>query len=67
MYYKPNSADEVSLLKAKLNELAHSFCGSSTDLTKFLFGSDCLQATKSLRSNKHIFIIILTKALELLF
>ena len=48
--------DELSLLKAKLNELAHSFCGSPIDVTKFPFDSDYLQAIKSLYSNKHILI-----------
>ena len=28
LHHKPKSIDELSLLKAKLNELAHSFCGS---------------------------------------
>ena len=52
----PKSIDELSLLVAKLNKLAHSFCGSPIYVTKFSFGSDCLQAIKSLRSNKHILI-----------
>ena len=56
LHHKPKSIDELSLLKAKLNELAHSFCGSPIDVTKFPFDSDCLQAIKSLRSNKHILI-----------
>ena len=37
LYHKPKSIDELSLLKAKLNKLAHSFCGSLIDVTKFLF------------------------------
>ena len=59
LHNKPKSIDELSLLKTKLNELAHSFCfcGSPIDVTKFPFDSDCLQAIKSLRSNKHIFVI----------
>ena len=56
LHHKPKSIDELSLPKAKLNELAHSFCGSPIDVTKFPFDSDCLQAIKSLRSNKHILI-----------
>ena len=48
--------DELSLFKAKLNELTHSFCGSPIDVIKFPFDSDCLQAIKSLRSNKLILI-----------
>ena len=48
--------DELSLLKAKLNQLARSFCGSSIDSTKLLFDKDCLLAIKSLRSNKDILI-----------
>ena len=56
LHHKPKSIDELSLLKAKLNELAHSFCGSPINVTKFPFDSDCLQAIKSLRSNKHILI-----------
>ena len=35
LHHKPKSIDELSLLKAKLNELAHSFCGFPTDVTKF--------------------------------
>ena len=56
LHHKPKSINELSLLKAKLNELAHSFCGSPIDVTKFPFNSDCLQAIKSLRFNKHILI-----------
>ena len=56
LHHKPKSIDELSLLKAELNELARSFCGSPIDVTKFPFDSDCLQAVKSLRSNKHILI-----------
>ena len=33
-HYKPNNAYELSLLKAKLNELAHSFCGSPIDVNE---------------------------------
>ena len=50
LHHKPKSIDELSLLKAKLNELAHSFCGSPIDVTKFSFDSDCLQAIKKLKS-----------------
>ena len=35
LHHKPKSIDELRLLKAKLNELAHSFCGSPIDVTKF--------------------------------
>ena len=56
LHHKPKSIDKLSLPKAKLNELAHSFCSSPIDVTKFPFDSDCLQAIKSLRSNKHILI-----------
>ena len=56
LHHKPKSIDELSFLKAKLNVLAHSFCASPIDVTKLPFDSDCLQAIKSLRSNKHILI-----------
>ena len=55
-HHTPKDKDELSLLKAKLNQLAHSFCGSSIDSTKLLFDKDCLLAIKSLRSNKDILI-----------
>ena len=42
------------LLKAKLNEVAHLFCGSPIDISKFSMDNSCLQAIKSLRSNKAI-------------
>ena len=43
LYYdKPKSIDKLSFLKAKLNELAHNFCGSLIDVTKFPFDSVCL-------------------------
>ena len=56
LHHKPKSIDKLSLLKAKLNESAHSFCCCPIDVTKFPFDSNCLQAIKSLRSNKHILI-----------
>ena len=56
LHHKPKSIDELSLLKTKLNKLAHSFCDSPIDVIKFPFDSDCLQAIKSLCSNKHILI-----------
>ena len=42
--------------KKKLNEVEHSFCGSPIDTSKFSMDSSCLQAIKSLRSNKAILI-----------
>ena len=36
--------------------MAHSFCAFTTDVAKFSFDFDCLQAIKSLRLNKHIII-----------
>ena len=56
LHPKPKSIDELSLLKAKLNKLAHSFCGSLIYVTKFPFDSDSLQTIESPRSNKHILI-----------
>ena len=46
----------IILLKAKLNEVAHWFCGSPIDTSKFSMDNSCLQAIKSLRSNKAILI-----------
>ena len=56
LHHKPKTSDELILLKAKLNEVAHSFCGSPIDTSKFSMDNSCLQAIKSLRSNKAILI-----------
>ena len=56
LHHKPKTSDELILLKAKLNEVAHSFCGLPIDTSKFSMDNSCLQAIKSLRSNKAILI-----------
>ena len=38
LHHKPKTSDELILLKAKLNEVAHSFCGSPIDTSKFSSG-----------------------------
>ena len=56
LHHTPKNKDELTLLKARLNEIAHSFCGSSIDTSKFCNDPDFLSALKSLRSNKNILI-----------
>ena len=56
LHHKPKTNDELILLKAKLNEVAHSFCGSPIDTSKFSVDNIRLHAIKSLRSNKAILI-----------
>ena len=46
-------------MKARLNDLAHSFCGSPIDLTDFTVHRECFAAIRSLRNNNDI---IITKA-----
>ena len=55
-HHTPKNREELGSLKARLNDLAHSFCGAKIDSTKFIFDSDCIAAIKSLRSNKDILI-----------
>ena len=37
LHHKPKTSDKLILLKAKLNEVAHSFCGSRLTLLNFLW------------------------------
>ena len=53
------SKEDLSVLKARLNDLAHSFCGSPIDLTDFVMHRECFTAIRSLRNNNDI---IITKA-----
>ena len=56
LHHTPKSKESVSALLAKLNNLAHSYCGSPIDWTDFSMHRECFQAIKSLRSNKDILI-----------
>ena len=55
-HHTAKNKEELSFLKARLNDLAHSFCGTKIDATKFSLDNECITAIKSLRSNKEIFI-----------
>ena len=56
LYHNAKTNEDLTLLKTRLNEVAHSFCGSPIDASKFSFDKNCIQAIKSLRSNKSILI-----------
>ena len=43
-------------LKARLNDLAHAYCGTQVDLGDFNMHKEHFQAIKSLRSNEQILI-----------
>ena len=53
------SKESHSAVKAKLTDLAHSFCGTPIDMTHFIMHRECFQAIESLRNNSDI---IMTKA-----
>ena len=53
---KPISSNELSSLKAKLSDLAHSYCGTPVDLGDFNMHKEQFQAIKSLRCNEQILI-----------
>ena len=56
VHHKPRSEEQLAVLKARLSDLAHAFCGSPIDLGDFLMTKECFQATKSLRTNEEILI-----------
>ena len=58
-HHSSKSKESHSALKAKLTDLAHSFCGTPIDMTNFTMHRKCFQAIKSLRNNSDI---IITKA-----
>ena len=47
-HYSSKSKEDFSALKARLNDLAHSFCGSPIDLTDFTMHRDCFATIRSL-------------------
>ena len=51
---KPISSNEVSALKAKLSDLAHTYCGTPVDLGDLNMHNEHFQAIKSLRCNEQI-------------
>ena len=59
LHHSSKSKKDLSALKARLNDLAHSFCGSPIDLTDFTMHRECFAAIRSLRNNNDI---IITKA-----
>ena len=50
------SKESHSALKAKLTDLAHSFCSTHIDMTNFTMHRECFQAIKSPRNNSDIMI-----------
>ena len=56
LHHTPRDADRFAAVKARLNDLAHAYCGSPIDVGDSLMSKECLQAIKSLRSNKSIII-----------
>ena len=56
-HHSSKSKECLSALKAKLNYLAHAFCGTQIDLSDFTMHRECFDAIKSLRSNDKIIII----------
>ena len=55
-HHSSKSKECLSALKAKLNRLAHVFCGTQIDLIDFTMHRECFDAIKSLRSNDKIII-----------
>ena len=53
---KPISSKEPSSLKAKLSDLAHSYCGTPVNLGDFNMHKEYFQATKSLHCSEQILI-----------
>ena len=56
VHHKPRSEEQLAALKARLNDLAHAYCGSPIDLGDFLMTKECFQAIKSLLTNEKILI-----------
>ena len=55
-HHRPQSPEKHSALKAKLSDLAHTYCGTLVDAGDFLMHRECLSAIKSLRSNSNIVV-----------
>ena len=55
-HHRPQSPEKHSVLKVKLSDLAHAYCGTPVDASDFLMLKECLRAIKSLRSNRNILI-----------
>ena len=55
-HHSSKSKECLSALKAKVNHLAHAFCGTQIDLTDFTMHRECFDVIKSLRSNDKIII-----------
>ena len=58
-HHTRKSKEGLCALKAKLTDLAHSFCGTPIDMLNFFMDSECFEAIKSLRNNADI---VITKA-----
>ena len=68
-HHTSKSKQSHSALKAKLTDLAHSFCGTPTpiDMTNFTMHHEGFQAIKSLRDNSDIIITKQTRVMQLSF
>ena len=58
-HHTSKSKEGLCALKAKLTDLAHSFCGTPIDMSNFYMHRECFEAIKSLRNNADI---VITKA-----
>ena len=56
VHHKPQYEEQLAALKARLSDLAHTYCGSPIDLGDFLMTKECFQAIKSLWTNEEILI-----------
>ena len=54
VHHKPQSEEQLAALKAKLSDLAQTYCGSPIELGDFLMTKECFQAIKSLQTNEEI-------------
>ena len=59
LHHTSKSKEGLCALKAKLTDLAHSFCGTPIDMSNFYMHRECFEAIKSLRNNADI---VITKA-----
>ena len=55
-HHTPKSKEDVERLRAKMYDLAHSYCGTPIDFSDFRMHKECFQAYKSIRNNKEIVI-----------
>ena len=63
-HHSSKSEEDLRALKARLNDLAHSFCGSPIDLTDFTMHREYFAAIRSLRNNNDIIITKADKSLQ---